>query len=79
VFILFNDFEKALYKQLFDLFSNEEYHVEFKRDSYTGDFEELRKAVIHLDKEGILYLLGNDPDSIFVELTENYCYDFAKL
>lgn len=53
--------------------------MEFKRDSYTGDFEELRKAVIHLDKEGILYLLGNDPDSIFVELTENYCYDFAKL
>lgn len=62
---MYNDFEKAIYKELFTKFSNEEYHVEFLKNSYDGDFEILR--------------LANDNDSICVELTENYCFNFIDL
>lgn len=76
---MFSNFEKSVYKDLFERFSKEEYHVEYLRDSYSHDFEELRDALIHLDEAGILFLYENSPDKLFVELTPDYCYKFAEL
>lgn len=76
---MFTDFEKSIYKDLFERFAKEEYHVEYLRDSYLHDFEKLRKALIHLDDAGILFLLCNKPDELFVELTPDYCYKYVDL
>ena len=68
-----SNFEKQLYKKLFDKFSNKEYHVDFEKKSYTGDYKQLITALKNLDNSGILMILGKDDESITVELSYPYC------
>lgn len=75
----YTDFEKKLYSDLFDLFQKEEHHVEFTRENYDGDFEELRNAVTNLADGGILIPLEFESDSVVVELQYDCCYDFKEL
>lgn len=66
-------FEKNLYKELFDRFQNDEFHVDFERSTYPEDFEELRTALSNLGKSEILIMIANEPDFIEVELDYRYC------
>jgi len=72
-------FEKSIYKDLFDRFQKDESHVEFLRSEYDGDFEDLRNALKHLSEKNILFLIDDQPDSLTVELTPEYCYCFVEL
>lgn len=72
-------FEKTLYKTLFDKFSKEEYHVDFSRDTYAGDFEQLRSALHHLDQGGIVFLIADSEDELCAELTPDFCYKLKEI
>lgn len=73
------DFERLLYKDLFDRFAKEEYHVEYFKSTYKGDFEALRAALLNLSDAGVLILIANEPTEICVELTHDHCYKFVEL
>ena len=75
----YNEFEKNLYKALFDKFAEEDYHVEYFRDTYTGDFEQLRSALRRLDEGGILFLLADADDELCAELTPDYCFELKDI
>lgn len=75
----YSDFEKELYKSLFKRFSNEDYHAEFFRNEYDGDFEQLRSALRHLADGGILFLLADEPDELCAELTPDYCFSLKEI
>ena len=75
----YNDFEKSIYKELFDKFQKEEHHVEFAKNSYNGDFDALKKALYHLADGQILFILYDENDIIEVELNYTHCYDFVEL
>ena len=75
----YNDFEKHLYKSLFEKFANEEYHVEYSRSTYPDDFEQLRAALRHLSDGGIIFLLADEDDELCAELTPGYCFKFVEI
>ena len=75
----YSDFEKSIYKNLFERYKAGEHHVSFFKSEYDGDFEALRAAVKHLFDEDVLFLLANDPEELCVELDPDYCNDFVDL
>lgn len=74
---MFNDFEKNLYKFLFDEFSNGNHHIVLSFDDY--DREQLSSAIKHLSESGIILIIFSDSDSVEVELDYQYCYKFVEL
>ena len=75
----YNDFEKDLYKSLFEKFAKEEYHVDYFRNTYVGDFDQLRSALHHLDEGGIIFLLADTEDELCAELTPDYCFKLKDI
>ena len=76
---MFSDFDKALYKDLFDRFSQEEYHVDFYRDQHPDDYEKIVSSLYRLQDGQVLFVIGEDDSSITGELTPSYCFDFQDL
>lgn len=75
----YNDFEKSIYKLLFDLYQSEEFHVEFTRNSYDGDFDALNEALHKLESGGILALIVDEKDELCAELDYHYCSKLCDL
>lgn len=72
------DFEKSMYKELFDRFSNGEHHRTYLR-SECDDFDAICSAADTLDGRGVLYILYRDNNELEVELTENYCFKYKEI
>ena len=72
------DFEKSMYKELFDRFSNGEYHHTYLR-SECDDFETIRSSADALESRGVLYILYRGDNELEVELTENYCFKYKEI
>lgn len=75
----FTEYDRHLYHFLFDSFQQDEFHVEFDRESFAGDYNELVSSIKRLEDGGILMIIGEDENSICVELDFNYCYDFQEI
>lgn len=75
----FTEYDRRLYRFLFDSFQRDEFHVEFDKKSFSGNYDELVSSIRRLDAGGILMIIGEDENSICVELDFNYCYDFQEI
>ena len=69
----------TIYKELFNKFAKEEYHVDFFRKEHPNDYDSIVSSLHKLQDGNVLFIIGEDTDSITVELTPSYCYKFKEI
>ncbi len=75
----FTDYERSLYKLLFDEFQKDNFHYEFCPADNPKNYVDLVSALEHLQEEEVLFIIGNDDSGICVELDPLYCFDFKEI
>jgi len=75
----FTDYERSLYKLLFDEFQKDNFHYEFSPVANPQNYADIVKALEHMQDEEVLFIISNDDAGICVELDPLYCFDFKDL